>query len=141
MVAASSPSVWGQAAPAGCIFPTGYDNLFALTSRSNLTEGIINRWQCILNALQQRALYEGTRETVCADVSVPPGKRVLQVLTLSSAPGLQAPIFTSVSDAINPSRLEVSSTQAAGSSLNCWVFNHDPNGTRSGRVCAQVVHL
>lgn len=142
MVALGAFSYTALAAPpVGCVFPQAFDNLESLPDRALLTEKIINRWQCLLNALQQRALYEGTRETVCQDVLVAAGKRIAVPFVLSAAAAAGTPVLAGVTDTASPGRLEIATESPNGSTLTAWVFNHDPLNARSGRACLQVIRL
>ncbi len=128
--------------PTGCTWPGSSDNFEAVSAGNRLTSTLYNKLQCAVNALEDAvdAVDEEVR-SACTSVSVSPGERKLIGVPLSGAALVGTePVFTSVQDDTTPARLEVSGIQELTSTqAKVWIFNHDPDSTRTGTACALVV--
>lgn len=99
-----------------------------------------NDFICVLGLLRDRLVHTVASELVCIDVSLAPAQRQAVTLTLAAPLAGNEAIPLTVSDVTTPPRLTVDGLTAPGgaSQIVAYVFNRDPDGARTGTLCAHI---
>ena len=143
------PFLWALAAVLGvlsapaaaddCTFPNPPDNMARLNA-GDIVKPPWNRAICILNKLQTRALQTARAETVCSNVTVSAGQRLLVALTAASPlVGTELVLPEAVDDASPPMLVADGPETPGGAAVNVYVFNRDAVNQRTGEACALIV--
>jgi hypothetical protein len=126
--------------PTTCSYPPTLDSFQQVAPGDKWNAADHNRMLCALNSLERRSKQNGAAETVCTTVNVSASTRQLVNIGLASTVSGTEPVFASVIDTTNPTRMVADGIQGlSGTVVTVAVFNHDASNARTGKVCASVV--
>lgn len=118
--------------PSGCLYPMQLDELDAVFPGDRITPQLINKWQCMLLALQRAA-----GQATCSTRTVPAGARLqVDLLVPGSALTGTETLTATVRDEIGDAHVVVDGVgPPQGNLVPVWVFNQDADNDRSAVVC------
>lgn len=126
--------------PATCSFPDQLDQFPAVSVGQKWTAALHNELLCAINELEAYVLaLQVGGEAQCTAVSLTAGQRKLITVSLGEAVTGTEPLFLSARESANGWLEPSGIVSASGSAVTAYVFNRDPDNTRTGTVCVQVV--
>ena len=127
--------------------PCALTDTFSPVTPPTVVLPIINHIHCFLNLLRARTLATPEGEVVVSSrVPVHAGQRIAWTLATTFPLNGTEAVLANILDTNAPPRLEVlgwsmatSGDGGGGSTIRVWVWNHDPDNDRIGRLTVHIV--